>query len=148
MNYNKYNNNILKGNKKKINIVEVNFDEPKELFKEEDELKTIIKKIKENRMNFLSERNNRPLEKNKSFKRFQISDSDVCLDNNSMYSTPMMNKAKNIGNYFSYNKIIKDELQNYNSFNYLNYINNSKKVVDMRKMNIIKKKGLYGSLID
>ena len=99
MNYNKYNNNILKENKKKINIVEVNFDEPKELFKEEDELKTIIKKIKENRMNFLSERNNRPLEKNKSFKRFQISDSDVCLDNNSMNSTPMTNKANNKGNY-------------------------------------------------
>ena len=144
-------NNILKRNKKhKLNIVEVNFEEPKDFIKDEDELKTLIKKIKENRTKFLSERNNRPLEKNKSYKKNQISDSEFCYDNNSMFTPPLFN---NLSNFFFFNKIINEELQNYSSFNYLNYIKNSKnkknkKVSNMPKNTIFKKNGFYSSFID
>ena len=96
------------------------------------------------------ERNNRPLEKNKSYKKNQISDSEFCYDNNSMFTPPLFN---NLSNFFFFNKIINEELQNYSSFNYLNYIKNSKnkknkKVSNMPKNTIFKKNGFYSSFID
>ena len=114
--------NFTKRNtRNKLNIIEVNFDEPKQSYKEDNELKSIIKKIRENRSYFFSERNSRPLDKSK---KFYMSDSDAGYENNSINGIPIP-----IGNnHYFYNKMINDELQNYNnSFGYLNYIKNKEK---------------------
>ena len=140
-----YYNSIKRNTRNKLNIIEVNFEEPKESFKEESDLKNIIKKIKENRLYFFSERNNRPLDKNR---KFYMSDTDVGYENNSMneMSMPIGNYKRN---YYFYNKMINDEVQNYNNtFGYLNYIKNNKKIINMRKMNLSKKDRSYCNLID
>ena len=74
-----------------------------------------------------------------------MSDIDLGVENKSMNGSPINNK---LSNYFFYNKMIKDELQNYSSFGYINYMNNNKKLLNMRKMNLSKKNNLYGNLID
>ena len=128
--------------KNKLNIIEVNFEEPKQSYKEDNELKSIIKKIRENRIYFFSERNNRPLDKSK---KFYMSDSDAGYENNSMNGIPIPMG----NNHYFYNKMINDELQNYNnSVGYLNYIKNNKKIINMRQMNISKKNGLKNNLFD
>ena len=66
-NYKHYNNLKKRINKNKLNIIEVNFDEGNGLIKEKDEVQALIKKIKENRVNILSERNTRSLDKNKGY---------------------------------------------------------------------------------
>ena len=73
-----------------------------------------------------------------------MSDIDLGVENKSMNGSPINNK---LSNYFFYNKMIKDELQNYSSFGYINYMNNNKKLLNMRKMNLCKK-NLYGNFID
>ena len=143
-NYKHYNNLKKRINKNKLNIIEVNFDEGNGLIKEKDEVQALIKKIKENRVNILSERNTRSLDKNKGYKKFHMSDIDLGVENKSMNGSPINNK---LSNYFFYNKMIKDELQNYSSFGYINYMNNNKKLLNMRKMNLCKK-NLYGNFID
>ena len=138
-----YYNNIKKIKpKKKLNIIEVNFDDPKDLIKEENELKSIIKKIKENRINVFSERNNRPLEKNyKINKQSHKSESDA--NSNSLNSL-----SNNLSNFYFYNKNINEEFKNYNSFGYLSQVKNNQKISHLRKMNISKKKRKYSNLID
>ena len=74
-----------------------------------------------------------------------MSDIDLGVENKSMNGSPINNK---LSNYFFYNKMIKDELQNYSSFGYINYMNNNKKLLNMRRMNLSKKNNLYGNLID
>ena len=144
-NYHNYNNLKKRIMKKQLNIIELNFDEGNPLVKEKDELKKLIKKIKENRANFFFERNNRPFDKNKEYKKFHSRDSDLGVENNSMNVTPMNN---NSSKHFFNNKIIKEELQNINSFGYLNYIKNNKKVLNTQKMNLNKKNNSYSNLID
>ena len=65
--YNLYNKHLekrtAKNNKNKLNLIEINFDEGNSQFKEDDELQTIIKKIKSNRINLISKRKSRSLEK-------------------------------------------------------------------------------------
>ena len=153
-----YDNNNIKDNKKnkfyyynikkenrqnKLNIIEVNFDKPKESFNEDNELKNIIKKIKENRINFFSERNNRPLDKNKTFKKFQMSDSDLGFENSSLKEAHLNSNLKSPNSYKIMNN---DEFGKYSSFGYLNYIKNNKKILNMRKMNLSKKKELFENL--
>ena len=148
--YNTKNKNIFYNNFKKINtrnklnIIQVNFDEPKESINEENELKNVIKKIRENRVNLFSERNYKPLENNK---KCFFSDSDIGHENYTINGIPL---GYNSNNCCFYNKMINDELQNYSSsFRYLNYMkNNNKKILNMRKMNFLNKKGLYTNLID
>lgn len=136
--------NIKKSDRKnKLNIIEVNFDKPKEIINEENELKNIIKKIKENRVNFFSERNNRPLDRNKTFKKFQMSETDLGFENNSLNGVHLSNNLKS-PNF--YKKMNNDEFGKYSSFGYLNYIKNNKKILNMRKINLLKKKELYGNL--
>ncbi len=135
-NYKQYNNLKKRINKNKLNIIEVNFDEGNGLIKEKDEVQALIKKIKENRANILSERNTRSLDKNQGYKKFHMSDIDLGVENKSMNGSPINNK---LSNYFFYNKMIKDELQNYSSFGYINYMNNNKKLLNMPKMNLNKK---------
>ena len=144
-NYHNYNNLKKRIMKKQLNIIELNFDEGNLLVKEKDELKKLIKKIKENRANFFFEKNNRPFDKNKEYKKFHSRDSDLTVENNSMSGTPMNN---NLSKHLFNNKLIKDELQNINSFGYLNYIKNNKKVLNTQKMNLNKKNNSYSNLID
>jgi hypothetical protein len=74
-----------------------------------------------------------------------MSDSDAGYENNSMNGIPIPMG----NNHYFYNKMINDELQNYNnSVGYLNYIKNNKKIINMRKMNISKKNRLQNNLID
>ena len=135
--------NIKKRSRKnKLNIIEVNFEKPKDSIKEENELRNIIQKIKENRVNFFSERNNRPLDKNKTFKRFQVSESDLGFENRSLNGLHLSNNLKS-PNF--YKKMNNDEFGKYSSFGYLNYIKNNKKIVNMRKMNLSKKKEISGN---
>ena len=144
-NYHNYNNLKKRIMKKQLNIIELNFDEGNPLVKEKDELKKLIKKIKENRANFFFERNNRPFDKNKEYKKFHSKDSDLTVENNSMSGTPMNN---NLSKHLFNNKLIKEELQNINSFGYLNDIKNNKKVLNTQKMNLNKKNNSYSNLID
>ena len=128
--YNKYlKKRAVKTNKNKLNLIEINFEEGNTKFKEDDELQTIIKKIKSNRTNLISKKKSRSLEKNSKNKR-RMSDYDKGFENNSFNIIPMNN---NLFNYYFNNKMIKDELQNSNSFRYLNYIKNNKKILNMKK---------------
>ena len=141
---NKYYYNIKKGDRKnKLNIIEVNFEKPIDSINEESELKNIIKKIRENRVNFFSERNNRPLDKNKTFKIFQISDTDLGFENSSLNGIYLSNNLKS-PNF--YKKMNNDEFGKYSSFGYLNYIKNNKKILNMKKINHSKKKEIYENL--
>ena len=140
--YHNYNEIKKRMSRKRLNIIEVNFDEGNELVKEEDELKALIKKIKENRINVRSERNYRPLHKNKVYKRLSISDFDAGLTNNSTNGALMNN---NSNNYYLYNKKIKDELPKYYSLGYFNYIKNNKKGLNMQKMIHNNEKNLSGN---
>ena len=135
--YNDYNNYLnkrtIKSTKNRLNIIEVNFDEGKAQFKEDDELQTIMKKIKSNRINIISDRKNHSLEKKHPKSKIRVSDYDIGFENNSLNAISMKNS---LFNYYFNNKMIKDELQKSNSFRYLNYIKGNKKIVNMRKMKL------------
>ena len=142
-NYDNINNLQKRTTRNKLNIIEVNFDEGKASIKEEDELKTLIKRIKENRINFLSERNGRHLDKkNKLYRKLSIGDFDAGLINNSINGASANN---NFSNYYLYNRMIKDDFRIGNSLGYLNYLKNNKKVLGVHKMNLNKTKNLSGN---
>ena len=137
------NNNQEKKSRHKLNIIEMNFDEPNKSLKEDDELKSLIKKIKENRINILSDRNSRPLKKNKSSNRLQMSDYDTVLENNSIHSVSI-----NKSNYYFIKKMIKEDLQKNISFKYLKEGNNNKRPINMKSINLNKKKSIYGNIYE
>ena len=134
--------NKLNKSKSKLNIIEMNFDEPKKsVNKEEDELKTLIKKIKENRMNILSERKNKSIS-HKRLEINQMNEYNEDFENNSINGDSM---KKNLNRYYFSNNVFKNDLKNNG---YLKYIKNDKKLSKKRKGNLNKKKGKYGIFFD
>ena len=93
--FNDYKNIQIKNTKNKPNVIEVNFDKKFEVVKEKDNLKDLIKKIKENR-NYTTDRKNNNKRKNKVMK---LTRSNSGIDNN------------NIGSLYK-NKMIKEEIKN------------------------------------
>ena len=123
-NINSFKNNNFKNEneKNKLHIIEVNFEGNKSIVKEKDNIKSIIKKIKENRIDLLSERNIRHLDKNKIYKKIKKNNSDINIyENNSINGFP----NNNINDNYYYNKMVKYDLENKNSLVYLNYLKNN-----------------------
>lgn len=129
-NINYFNNiKIIKTPNSKINIIEVNFDNGNTLHKEKDELKSLISKIKENRINNQSERNNKTIEKYKIFRKLKINGSDISIENNLTNGYPSNSIYNNLSNYYSYyNKKVKDDIKNKTAFGYLYYVKNNKNI--------------------
>ena len=100
----------------KLNVVEMNFDEANSLVKENEIIK---KEIKENIINLISERNYKPFEKNKIFKKLKMNNSEVNLENKSMGKIVT---KKNMEDNYYYNMMVKEDLKNHNNLCYLNYI--------------------------
>ena len=126
-NINYFNNIKLKTPNNKLNIIEVNFDNRNTIHKEKDELKSLISKIKENRINNQSERSNKTIEKNKIFRKLKINGSDISIENNLTNGYPSNSIYNNLGNYYSYyNKKVKDDYKNKTAFGYLFYVKNNK----------------------
>ena len=71
-----------------------------------------------------------------------MSESDLGFENRSLNGLHLSNNLKS-PNF--YKKMNNDEFGKYSSFGYLNYIKNNKKIVNMRKMNLSKKKEISGN---
>ena len=128
-NFNYANNIKIITPKNKLNIIEVNFDNENTLYKEKDEIKFLISKIKESRINNQSERNNKTVDKNKIFRKLKMNGSDISIENNSANGYPSNSIYNNLGNYYSYyNKKVKDKYKNKTSFGYLYYMKNNNKL--------------------
>ena len=76
-------------------------------------------------------------EKNLLFKKLKKNNSQINLDNKSF---------GNMGNNYYYNLMAKDDLHNYSSLGYFNYIQKNKVALNKKKMSIKKKKGIHSKL--
>ena len=119
--FNDYKNIQIKNTKNKPNVIEVNFDKKFEVVKEKDDLKDLIKKIKENR-NYTTDRKNNNKRKNKVMK---LTRSNSGIDNN------------NIGSLYK-NKMIKEEIKNYKSLDNINNFNSTKNSFNRTKFYLSK----------
>ncbi len=117
--FDNYNDIKIKNPKNKLNVIEVNFDKKFQGVKEKDDLKDLIKKIKENR-HYSSIRKNNYKPNNRIIK---LSKSDASTNNLEL---------------FYKNNIVKEELKNYKSYEHLNNNFNSTK-------NSFQNKRLYSS---
>ena len=119
----------LKKNKNsaKLNIIEINFDEANSFIKGNEKMKKIvnnIKDIKDLRNNIAMERN-RTIEKNKIYRKLKMDkmdNSEFNYDNNS--ERIIINN--NLGNNYYYNMLVKEDLLNYSSADYLYFIHRNK----------------------
>ena len=105
--FNDYNDIKIKNTQNKLNVIEVNFDKNYQDNKEKDDLQDLIKKIKENR-HFSSVRKNNFQRKNKVIKLGKSEATSCNFD--------LLNKNKNI----------KEEANNYKSFNNINNFHTTK----------------------
>ena len=130
----------LKKNKygTKLNIIDLNFDEANSFIKGNEKLKKIVnnkKDIKELKNNRDMDRNrNRTIEKNKIYKKLKMDNSDLNPENNS--ERIIINN--NLGNNYYYNMLLKEDLLNYSSVDYLNYIHKNKINLNSKKIHIKK----------
>jgi hypothetical protein len=98
--FNNYEDIKIKNTKKNKDIIEVNFNQKFENVKDKDDLQDLLVKIKENRRQFTSERNNNHTRKNRSAKLIK---SDIGTNNQeTFYKNEMVNEE--IQNYKSYDK--------------------------------------------
>ena len=137
---NSYNYGSIKNNNfgGKLNIVEMNFDENNSIARENALIKKVLKDLKEDKINLVLKKNNDKLdEKNLLFKKLKKNNSQINLDNKSF---------GNMGNNYYYNLMAKDDLHNYSSLGYFNYIQKNKVALNKKKMSIKKKKGIHSKL--
>ena len=130
----------LKKNKNatKLNVIEINFDEANSFIKGNEKLNKIVNNIKDIGYNKDIERN-RTIEKNKIYRKLKVDrmdNSELNYDNNS--ERIIINN--NLGNNYYYNMMVKDEMLNYSSADYLNYINKNKIKLTKKKIKIKKNK--------
>ena len=131
-------------NGSKLNIVEMNFDENNSLAKEKAQIKKIINDIREEKMNLVIKKNNDKLdEKHLIFRKLKKNNSQASIDNKSMGKIVINNDIRN--NYY-YNMMAKEDLHNYSSLGYLNYIQKNKVALNQKKISIKKKKGIHSNL--
>ena len=132
---NKYYNLKKIGLLKKLNIVEMNFDEVNPFLKPKEEIKKSNDNIKNNGANIVPERN-KIIEKNKIYKALKISNSDANMEKNSLGKIVI----NNMGNNYYYNMMFKDDSQSYNNQDYLNLIQKNKIDLNNKKINLKKHK--------
>ena len=137
-NYGSIKKNIYGGYGGKLNIVEMNFEENNSKAREKAQIKKLINDFKEDKISSVQKKNNDKLdEKNLLLKKLKKNNSQASLDNKSMGKIVINN---NMGNNYYYNMMVKDDLHNYSSLGYLNYIQKNKISLNKKKMSIKKKK--------
>ena len=128
----------LKKNKyaTKLNVIEINFDEANSFIKGNEKMKKIVnnlKDIKDLRNNIAMERN-RTIEKNKIYRKLKMDKMDNSEFNNDNNSERIIIN-NNLGNNYYYNMLVKEDLLNYSSADYLYFIhrNKIKKQISLKK---------------
>ena len=103
-NYYNYKDIKIKNKRNKLNVIEVNFDSKFQEDKEKDDLKNLIRKIKENKI-FTSERKNQSNKKNKIIKltKSNIITSDYNLFNKNKLIKVATNNLKSYENKNNFN---------------------------------------------
>ena len=119
--FNNYKNIQIKNTKNKLNVIEVNFDKKFESVKEKDDLKDLIKKIKENR-NFTTDRKNNNKRRNKVMKLTRSNSGIGNINNGTLYK----------------NKMIKEEVKNFKSLDNINNFNSTKNSFNRTKFYLSK----------
>ena len=102
--FNNYKDIKIKNKRNKLNVIEVNFDSKFQEDKEKDDLKNLIRKIKENKI-FTSERKNQSNKKNKIIKltKSNIITSDYNLFNKNKLIKVATNNLKSYENKNNFN---------------------------------------------